>query len=405
MSLFVDSSQHEGSSQAPSQASTAFSASTTQISHLADVLSAIVPVSSQALVIISPKGITLYSDYNHICNLQVSLDPSLFTSYNFYSQESQQDELRLCLDVKILADCFNAVAPSTKQRKTSKDATVAGETKCFLHYGGEGSLFVVEFEDSTISEQLEFATFYSDILYPYDAWERSYDREDDYGLILNHSEVQFEVILKSDVFFQVLRDLELVNTVDLFLMVSNKVNYLGNGNRRGPKIIENLLQFVSKGFMGHLKLMYPPEKSILEKLNVYELKDGNMMETNGSITASYNYSILKNVQRAVRLSSKCKIRKDLAGTLSIQLLCRSSVNLYSGTLMTFNMMESSSEPNPLTSNNFKDMFDDDYQFADERNEIEEYQDLGKVSKPAVMYDMFRQDKGDEGSNDGVPIFF
>ena len=107
MSLFVDSSQHDSDGTTPPKV---FSASTTQISHLADVLSSVVPVSSQALMILSPKGITLYGDYNHICNIQVSLDPSLFTRFNFYGGNSQEiEELRLCIDVKLMADCFNTV--------------------------------------------------------------------------------------------------------------------------------------------------------------------------------------------------------------------------------------------------------------------------------------------------------
>lgn len=402
MSLFVDSSQHDSDGTTPPKV---FSASTTQISHLADVLSSVVPVSSQALMILSPKGITLYGDYNHICNIQVSLDPSLFTSFNFYAGNSQEiEELRLCIDVKLMADCFNTVVLTSKPKKTAAPGPDTGETKCYINYHGEGTPFVVEFEDNVLSELLEFSTFYSDILYPYDAWERSYDVDDDYGLVLNYNEVQFEVILKSDIFFQVLRDLELVNTVDLFLIVSNEVKYLGNGNKAGPKFIDNLLQFVSKGFMGHLKLMYPPEKSILEKLNLYEPRERGMVETNGSMTTGYNYNILKNVQKAVKLSSKCKIRKDMAGTLSIQLLCRSLMNLYSGTLITFNMMEASTDAGVLTKSKFNEMFDDDYQFRGDDTEMNEYQDLDKMPKPTMSYDMFQHKEGEE-ENQGVPLFF
>lgn len=350
-------------------------------------------------MIISHKGITLFADGNHICNIQATIDASLFTSYNFDAGGSQDSlELRLCVDVKLMADCFNAVSAAYKGKKTTS-GTDNNSVKCFMNYNGEGTPFVVEFEDNVLSEVLEFATFYSDILYPYDAWERSYDTDDDYGLILNHSEVQFEIILKSDAFYQVLRDLEQVNTLDVFLIVSNQNRYLGSGHSRGPRVIEKLLQFVAKGSMGHLKHMYPPEKSLIEKLNLYQLRDGYMEETQGSMITSYNYSILKNAHRATKLSSKCKIRKDIAGTLSIQLLCRCAATQYLGTLITFNMTESASDPDAVNSSTFSDMFDDDYQLRGDGDD--DYQDLGTV-KPT--YDMFRH-SDDSEKQEGIPLFF
>lgn len=422
-----------------------FTASTNQISHLADVFSSITSINSQALMIITTNGIIIYSECNHICNVQLSIDPSLFGTYNFYFENNvsslQNDkELRLGVDIGLISDAFNAAAASSaisrnKTKTTSHrgnsvaaNSSVSNEM-CYLTYNGEGHPLVIEFEDSLMSEKIEFLTFYLDISYPYDiSNSQEGDEDEQYNLVINHSEIQFEVILKSDVFANLLRDLQQINTVDLFIYISNEMRQLGpkrqkpkKSQKSGPLYLDKQFNFISKGPIGHLKLIFPNEKTILEKLNIYgkdeESYDAEMKSINTSLISCYNFGNFSKILKAVKLSVKCKIMKDLSGILSIQLLCKNpQLANYSGTLITFNMLETATvvdkfdkneEPEEFERFRLNNIFDDEsYEYIKDYNEkanegivipniestnIREYEEVGgeKDEPPILSYASFR----------------
>lgn len=448
MSLFLPSSQ---GSDGPAEAPVSFTASTNQISHLAEVFSSITAVNNQALMIISPKGFIIYSEYNHILNVQLRIDPSLFSTYSIYADESvdQEDlQLKLGVDISLISESFNAAA-------TSKLSSLGGSSAvdnviCYISYKGEGFPLVIEFEDRLINEKIEFYTFHSDMTYPYDDINSDPNPEvENYNLVINHSEVHFELILKSDVLANLLQDLTQIGTIDLYIFVSNKRRRLGESlqashtrNGRGAgghSFIENQLNFISKGLIGHLKLLFPNSKGLLEKLSIYE-KSGTadkMNATNASLITCFNFNNFIKIFKAVKLSTKCKIMKDLSGVLSLQLLCKNpKLANYSGTLITFNMLEITNltgqydepEENRLNLNN---IFDDDfYDYIHEYNQngslvgglplVNEYEELNDGVNPTVpplSYASFKQRPGDkdrethdEEQNDvrgtiEVPLFF
>lgn len=419
-----------------------FTASTNQVSHLADVFSSITSINSQALMIITTNGIIIYSEYNHICNVQLSIDPSLFGAYNFYSENNasslqNNEELRLGIDIGLISDAFNAAASSSvsksKTKTTANNAntiTANGSVDnlvCYITYNGEGYPLVVEFEDSLMSEKIEFLTIYLDIAYPYDVSNSQEEEEDEqYNLVINHSEIQFEVILKSDVFTNLLKDLQQINTIDLFMYISNEMRHLGSKRQKskksrksGPSYLDKQFNFISKGPIGHLKLIFPNEKTILEKLNIYgkDHDDSEMKPINTSLISCYNFGNFSKIFKAVKLSIKCKIMKDLSGILSIQLLCKNpQLTNYSGTLITFNMLESSTivdkfdkneEPEDFERFHLNNIFDDEsYEYIKDYNDknhkrvpvpdiestnIREYEELGneKDEPPILSYASFR----------------
>ena len=419
-----------------------FTASTNQISHLADVFSSITSINSQALMLITTNGIIIYSEYNHICNVQLSIDPSLFGTYNFYSENNasslqNNEELRLGVDIGLISDAFIAAASSVSKGKTKSTANngnavaVNGSVDnqmCYITYNGEGYPLVIEFEDSLMSEKIEFLTFYLDMTYPYDVSNTQEEEEDDeqYNLVINHAEIQFEVILKSDVFTNLLKDLQQINTIDLFMFISNEMRHLGSnrqkskkGQKSGPLFLDKQFNFISRGPIGHLKLIFPNEKTILEKLNIYgKDHDASEMEPiNTSLISCYNFGIFSKIFKAVKLSIKCKIMKDLSGILSIQLLCKNpQLANYSGTLITFNMLESTTIVDKFDENqesekferfHLNNIFDDEsYEHIKDYNDknhkripipnvestnIHEYEELGieKDEPPILSYASFR----------------
>lgn len=324
MSLFVSQESDQ-----PSQNSPTFTACTTQIAHIADVLSSITSINSQALMIIKPTGIIIYAEHNHIVNVQLTVDPSLFSQYSFHGQ----DELRLGVDISIISESFQSV--TSIQKKPKGQTAELQQVTCYITYAGEGHPLIIEFEDHYISEKLEFLTFYLDIDYP--------DHPDDEEhLIINHSEIQFELILKSDVFANLLADLQQINTVELYIHILNEVKTLGKSRKSNIKYYKNELNFISKGPIGHLKLIYPSEKTILEKMQIFEktATAAQLTPVNSSVQSCYNFSNFITIQKAVKLSTKCKVLKDLNGVLSIQLLCKNhNLPNYAGTLVTFHLLE------------------------------------------------------------------
>ncbi|ODV77725.1 uncharacterized protein CANTADRAFT_55046 [Suhomyces tanzawaensis NRRL Y-17324] len=405
-----------------------FSACTTQVAHLADVFSAITTLNPQALMIIKPSGIVVYSEYNHVSNVQLNVDPSLFSLFSFLVRDandvvilSQEDldvptELRLGVDVSLISDAFASVAassPSTKLKNPNNPANNHSDpVTCYFTYNGEGHPLVIEFEDNLMSEKIEFLTFYTDFAYPYDSLGDSEHEE----LVINHNQIQSELILKSDVFSNLLADLHQINTVELYIYLSNEARGLGKSKNSKIRFTDSQLNFISRGPIGHLKLIYPSERTILEKLVLYgkdPTKKYNMVPVNTSLISCYNFANFIKIFRAVKLSSKCKILKDLNGVLSIQLLCKNNIlPTYAGTLITFHHLEVSSyldedfqKDQVETARNFNSIFDDEnYEYATDANAkeiaIEEYQELDmEAEKTRLTYASF-MNQPNSNSNGG-----
>lgn len=306
MSLFVQQSDEEEDNNEihinrESLSCVSFSAATTQIAHLADVFQSLISINNQAVIRISSKGITIYSTYNHTFNVHVNIDPSLFNNYNISSDniEDQQDEIEIILgvDINLITECFVSVVNTLKFEKS---------VSCYFSYHGEGSPLVIEFEDSYMSEKLEFYTFYI---------ENGESISDD-NLFIDYGHVCLELMVRCDVLTNLLQDLNQINTENLFIYVA-----------------ENTLNFISNGPIGTSKLIFPNDKTILEKLEI------NSPDKN-YVILQFNFDTFFKVFRSVKLSSKCKILKDLNGCFSIQLLCKNlPLSKYSGTLITINMME------------------------------------------------------------------
>lgn len=321
-----------------------FSASSIQVGHIADVLGAIASVHHQALIIINDTGMTLYSEYNHILNAQLTIDASLFSVFELSSPNGAtcaNRELRLGIDVLLISDSFAAAASATLPRNKGMGTGSTSETVvCYMRYDGEGCPLIIEFEDRLISEQIEFNTFYIEMDYPYDTLSLQRKTEG-HELLINRDIIQFEVILKGDLLSNLLQDLQNLNTEELYMQVSNQAKGIMG-------IQKNELNFFSKGSIGYLKLIFPNGKTMLEKLEIFAQGADGPVPTTGSVLSCLNFLPLVKILKAVKMSSKCKIMRDTSGVLSFQLLCRKPTGLnYPGTLVAFNMLESSVDSNDV----------------------------------------------------------
>lgn len=334
MSLFVDSSQDNGddddddvyipsqyteNSLSPRRANAwkpkpevHFTASTNQIAHLSDVFQSLIAINSQAIVTIRSSGITIYSTYNYTINVHVTIDPALFNQYELTCEPKangghadgdvdaeEELELRLGIDINLIANCFTSVLNTMKSEKS---------ISCTIIYQGDGHPLVIEFDDTLISEQLEFYTFYID-------QDELIENEQLGNSRINYENVILEIMLKSDVLTNLLQDLYQIDTEILFIYCADEV-----------------LNFISSGSIGMSKLIFPNEKSIMEKLPINKSYQ--------HIISQFKFSDFYKIFKAVRLSSKCKFIKDADGCFSIQLICKNyQQSGYPGTLLTINMTE------------------------------------------------------------------
>ncbi|KAI5965633.1 RAD17 [Candida pseudojiufengensis] len=285
-----------------------FNASTTQITHLSEIFQCLLAINNQAIISIRPNGITLYSTYNYSTKVHMNIDPSLFNLYNITTNEEEvfdDDELKLGVDISLISDCFNSVQNTLKFESL---------VNCYITYNGEGYPLQIEFEDNYISEKLDFFTFYIDEFDDYNDDDNESNSND-----IDYSNIILEIIVKSDVLTNLLQELNQIHTDLLFIYTS-----------------KNKLNFISSGSIGMSKLIFPNEKSILEKLIIDS-------DINPYIISQFKFNEFWKIFKSVKLSSKCKILKDSAGNFSIQLICKNNYqnqqSHYSGTLITFKMNE------------------------------------------------------------------
>lgn len=330
-----------------------FSALTKDVTHLAHIFSSLTAINTQAVLMLTQEGMSVYTEHQGICNAKATIEPSLFSEFNFLLGSSipgqEQNEVQLGVDLGLISDSFMSVASNLPSKQKSKKGDKVGHTGsgeevlCYIYYEGEGHPLIVEFEDSLMSEKIEFPTFYIDNVH-----ETGDDVVDHiHELTINYNEILFEIILKSDVFANVIRDLQQINTIDLYMFISNEVDNRKNGTADSRLnnvfgLSGNKLNFISKGSFGNSKLICPNERAILEKLTIYERGEDSstLQQVNTSIISRFAFSNFSRIRKAVLLSSKCKIMKDISGIFSVQLLCDDSkIPEYSGTLIMLNMLE------------------------------------------------------------------
>ena len=123
--LFVESDSESVNNTDICQVEDSFTASTTQIAHLSDIFQSLVSINNQAIIRIKETGITIYSSYNHTFNVNVNIDPLLFSIYSITGEE-----FTLGVDLSLIGECFTSVASTLKFEKS---------VTCYLNYQGEGS--------------------------------------------------------------------------------------------------------------------------------------------------------------------------------------------------------------------------------------------------------------------------
>ncbi|ODV93110.1 hypothetical protein PACTADRAFT_20287, partial [Pachysolen tannophilus NRRL Y-2460] len=320
-----------------------FTASTTSLSHISNVLNSITPLGSKCLVTINENGLFFTVNDNNICKVQLNLDSKFFDSFNYNpiktSSISDSKNIKFGLDLFLFVESVSLVNNYNSNLSNSNNHNngiggVTVKTICTLSYEGYGNPFILSFEDDKMLERVEFQT-YDDL-----------DEDEDFPhyFEIDNDKLILEIILKSPILYDILKDLKEIQTEEILIYGDTK-----NGKK-------NLI-FISKGELGYSKLVFPSNRSILEQLviykaialknvsyddEVYNFPDEENIEyipTNtDSLTSFYKFNYFNKLTRAVKLSSKLKIKKDAKGLTSINLLIKDEKNL-SNSVIEFQILE------------------------------------------------------------------
>lgn len=279
--------------------------------------------------------------------VELTLERGLFTTYTHTGEEGRDTSESDDIDSKFTVDLVPIVEALSLANNNQISAT-----QCTMIYQGTGHPFILIFEDSKMTERCEFSTY---VNLDFEA--------NSLGFELNQDDIVMEGMVKADIFYDALKDLKDINTDEIFIYASTQ-------NKRNKK-----LAIIAKGEMGNSTFQLPNDRSILEKLSV---------SNSSKIDVScYKFSLFNMALRAMKLSNKCKFKRD-PSILSMNLLSLYGNDLpknYTGTVIDFKLLQLS------------DKEDDIRDFVHENNE---------ASQPLVRQPQVEEEPDSVGIE--VPVF-
>ncbi|CAR22321.1 Rad17p [Lachancea thermotolerans CBS 6340] len=263
-----------------------FSASTVHLEHITTALNCLTPfgLRDDVLIIIDSDGLSFARENNRVISIQLFLSKELFISYQYNAPESDSDA-HTKISVKI-----NHILDSISVASRDKDDVV----ECTLSYVGEGSPFVLIFEDSAITEKVEYSTYLTK------EWDMT-------GLELDRSLVDLECMMKGDIFYSALQDLKEIGCKECYIYA------------RAGSSGKNIFAIISKSHLGFSKILLPSERSILEKLETFD-SDTHEKVHEKPVIGFFDFGSFDKMRASAKIASKVLIRKDAHGLMSVNIL-------------------------------------------------------------------------------------
>ncbi|CUS20848.1 LAQU0S01e15984g1_1 [Lachancea quebecensis] len=263
-----------------------FSASTVHLEHITTALNCLTPfgLRDDVLIIIDNDGLSFARENNHVISIQLFLSKELFTSYQ-YNPPDRDPGAHTKISVKI-----NHILDSISVVSRDKDDVI----ECTLSYVGEGSPFVLIFEDSTVTEKVEYSTYLTK------EWDMT-------GLELDRGVVELECMMKGDIFYSALQDLKEIGCKECYIYAKAR----SNG--------KHIFALISKSHLGFSKILLPSERSILEKLETFDSgTHGKVYDK--PVTGFFDFASFDKMRASAKIASKVLIRKDAHGLMSVNIL-------------------------------------------------------------------------------------
>ena len=261
-----------------------FYATTLHIEHIVTALNCLLPFGAKedVLITIDKNGLSFTRENNHVIKIQLLLSKELFQSFHY---EPEFEDVGTMVSLKI--DHILDSASVSNERGDS--------IECTLSYNGAGCPFMIIFEDSMITETVEYSTYLiKDI--------------DNTGFVLDRDQLQFECIIKGDILYNAFHDLKEIGCKDCYFYACIR------GSSKTP-----LFALISRSQQGLSKIVLPNEKSILEKFELYA-NDSTTPLYDKPMICVFDYQTLDKIRISSRIASKVLIRKDVHGLMTVNML-------------------------------------------------------------------------------------
>ncbi|TID21190.1 hypothetical protein CANINC_003470 [Pichia inconspicua] len=357
-----------------------FTATTTSIQLLHKLISSVDQFGDYCVLEISSEGMSFGITDGNVCRVKLNLNKKLFNSYKFngvwkgsgvkFSDEQIfGDETDLSdeetndywetngFDVDgVISICINLASFIESINILMKDSKLGDNiVECTLRYERDGDPLILIFEDELIVERCELSTYFSEEIKSLRVGKSKtkkdqrvtntkettptvndlvkdfeLDAVDNVDSIfrLDSEKVLFDIILKSDILHDIIKDMN-------DLMTERFVLYCKHPADRSPDSRDNKtpkLIFISKSSsdsIGFSKLIIPHRKVNIPDFNVYKplSTNANRMEEpilidchDLSLSSTYHHQYFAKLLKALRLSKLIKMRKDMNGITSLLLL-------------------------------------------------------------------------------------
>lgn len=299
-----------------------FSATTSEVAHIASVLRAIGSVSDVAAITISDQGLRVSVDNGtHSCQAHLFLMDKLFVNYVYNpsanggegemeEEDDSEQLLTVHVSLKAINQClrmFSSSAVSGSQssgsmrasdsmKSTSEESGKSGSGKlvtksitCRFSYAGPGHPFRLYFKEGrNLSTLCEFTTY------------------EDYGALdmieLDLDNIVQKIIIKGQYLEDAIGELESLGTEVVTV--------------RASSVVAPHFSLASQGDMGETMLSFPNERSILETFIVET--DHVPPGQNVTVANSYQYNLIKMSRPALTIASRVSLRCDDNGFMSLQ---------------------------------------------------------------------------------------
>ncbi|EDO15754.1 hypothetical protein Kpol_1049p12 [Vanderwaltozyma polyspora DSM 70294] len=299
---------------------TKFSATTIHLEHITTALDCLMPFGdNDALIYVDKDGLSFVRECTSVIRIQLYLSKELFVTYLYDEDEDEDGEgdgddyMKLKVHLSHILNSFNVV-------NRNNDDII----ECTMSYNGDGHPFVLIFEDSFISEKVEYNTY-------------STENTDGAALELNRQRITFECILKGDILYTVLKDLKEIGTEEYYIYVKTSKDYN-----------KNIFAIISKSSMGYSKFKFPVNRSIIEKLQVFD-SDSTTILYDEPIIGVFNKSSFDKIRMSTKIASKVLLRMDDNGLLSVNILSQTEDFVLDENTRTKN---SNNDNNNNNNNNF-----------------------------------------------------
>lgn len=280
---------------------TIFNASTVHVDHITTALNCLIPFGTkeEVTIFIDGDGLSLARELNHVMRIQLFLARELFMSYSYDNGSDNNEPTKVCVKISHLLDSFSVA-----------NRNIDDVVECTMSYDGYGSPFVLIFEDSTVSERVEYSTYLT-------------QGSANAGLEIDRDQVTFECIIKGDVLYAAMNELKETGCKECYLFAKTSENG------------DHVFALVSDSQLGLSKIRLPNSRSILEKLEIYDT-DYETVVHDRLIIASFDFNMFDKMRMSIRIASKVLFKMDAHGLLSVNILSQTDDVIVSDTRPTTN---------------------------------------------------------------------